>query len=78
MVPATPGVKPVIPLNKDDPTYNLWKKIREDLSKGREPGPIKIQRFPGALIPQGILAFFRSPLLSNPRTSRPVRWMLRS
>jgi hypothetical protein len=27
MAPATPGVKPVIPLNKDDPTYNLWKKI---------------------------------------------------
>jgi len=43
--PAPEGVEPVIPLNVDDPTYDLWKLMRDDLSEGREPGPINIQRF---------------------------------
>ena len=34
------GVKPVIPMNTEDASYDLWKIPREDLSKGREPGPI--------------------------------------
>ena len=33
--PAMPGAKAVIPLDVEDPTYNLWKKRREDLSEGR-------------------------------------------
>lgn len=24
--PIPEGVEPIIPLNKDDPTYNIWKK----------------------------------------------------
>ena len=38
----------VIPLDKDDPTYGLWKKRRDDLQAGRDPGPIAIQRYPFA------------------------------
>ncbi len=25
LAPAPPGIEPVIPLDKDDPTYDLWK-----------------------------------------------------
>ena len=65
--PAPPGVKPVIPLDKDDPTYDLWKKKREDLSKGREPGPINVQRYPGGLAFQGIPTFFKLPVALVPK-----------
>ena len=45
--PMREGEKAVIPLDKKDPGYNVWQKTRDDLTKGREPGPITIQRFPG-------------------------------
>ncbi len=61
-----PGVKPVIPLNTDDPTYDLWKTPRDDLSKGREPGPINIQRYPGGTGWNGIPSFFRLPIALTP------------
>ena len=64
--PAPEGVEPVIPLDKNDPTYNIWKEKREDLSKGREPGPINVQRYPGGLAWQGIPTFFRLPVALVP------------
>ena len=39
MAPAPHGVEPVIPLDKDDPTYNLWKKRRDDLEEGSRARP---------------------------------------
>ena len=45
--PIKEGEKAVIPLDTKDPAYNLWQTAREGLMKGREPGPINIQRFPG-------------------------------
>ena len=30
LAPAPEGIEPVIPLNKDDPTYDLWKLRRDD------------------------------------------------
>jgi agmatinase len=68
--PAEPGVEPVIPLNRDDPTYNLWKLRRDDLSKGREPGPINVQRFPGGFGATGIPTFFRLPVALTPEDLR--------
>ena len=68
--PAPPGVEPVIPLNKDDPTYDLWKKRRNDLEEGREPGPINIQRYPGGFAQQGIPSFFRLPVALTPNDLR--------
>lgn len=68
--PAQPGVEAVIPLNKNDPTYNLWKLRRDDLSKGREPGPIDVQRYPGGLMWQGIPTFFRLPIALTPEDLR--------
>lgn len=64
--PAPPGVEPVIPLNREDPTYDLWKLRRDDLSEGREPGPINVQRFPGGFGWNGIPTFFRLPIALVP------------
>ena len=64
--PAPKGVQAVIPLDVDDPTYDLWKLRRDDLSKGREPGPINIQRYPGGVGWMGIPTFFRLPVALTP------------
>jgi len=64
--PAPHDVQPVIPLDKADPTYDLWKLIRDDLSEGREPGPINIQRTWGGFGWQGIPTFFRLPVALVP------------
>ncbi len=63
---AFPGVKPVIPLNTEDPTYDLWRMKRKDLGAGREPGPINIQRFPGGFAAQGVPTFFGLPIALTP------------
>ncbi len=68
--PAEPGAKPVIPLNVEDPTYNAWRKRRDDLSAGREPGPINVQRYPGGMAWQGIPTFFRLPVALVPADLR--------
>ncbi len=60
------GVEPVIPLDGNDPTYDLWKIRRDSLSVGREPGPINIQRYYGGLYFQGIPTFFRAPVALVP------------
>lgn len=60
------GVEPVIRLNPDDPTFDVWKKIREDISEGREPGPINVQRFVGGMPWEGIPTFFHLPIALTP------------
>jgi len=62
MAPIREGEKPVIPLDTGDPTYNLWQKRRDDLSKGREPGPINLNRYYGGAGWQGIPTFFKLPV----------------
>lgn len=64
--PAPEGVEPVIELNKQDPTYDLWKLRRQGLSEGREAGPINVQRFPGGMAMMGIPTFFRMPVALTP------------
>ncbi len=64
--PIPEGAEPVVPLDREDPTYDLWKKKREDLSAGREPGPIDVQRCPGGLAFQGNPTFFRLPVALTP------------
>ena len=64
--PIREGEKAVIPLDTQDPTYNLWQTPREDLSAGREPGPINIQRYPGGAGWQGIPTFFKLPIALTP------------
>jgi agmatinase len=64
--PIDQGVEPLIRLNADDPSYDIWKKIREDISEGREPGPINIQRFTGGFPWQGMPTFFHLPVALTP------------
>ncbi len=61
MIPAPLGVATVIPLDKDDPTYDRCKKCRDDLDEGPDPG---------GLPPQGIHSFFRSPAALTPSDLR--------
>jgi len=41
-----PNVRPTIPMNPDDPLYDVWKWVRSNLSEGRRPGPIDSQQLP--------------------------------
>ena len=64
--PMKEGEKAVIPLDTKDPGYNMWQKTRDDLNKGREPGPINVQRFPGGPGWAGIPTFFKLPIALTP------------
>jgi arginase family enzyme len=64
--PIRKGEKSVIPLDTEDPAYNLWQTPRDDLMKGREPGPINIQRFRGGAGWAGIPTFFKLPIALTP------------
>ena len=64
--PLRKGEKAVIPLDTEDPTYNLWQTPRDDFSEGRKPGPINIQRFHGGAGWQGIPTFFKLPIALTP------------
>ena len=44
----------------------MWKQKRKDLSEGREPGPINVQRYPGGFAYQGIPTFFKLPVALLP------------
>lgn len=71
VVPITlEGAEPAIPLYTKDPTLNMWKERRPDLSAGREPGPINVQRMPGGFYPSGIPTFYRSPVALTPEDLR--------
>ncbi|GJM29781.1 MAG: agmatinase [Cyclobacteriaceae bacterium] len=58
--------KPIVNLNPNDPSYNIWKKIRDDISEGREPGPINVQRYDGHFPWIGIPTFFHLPVALTP------------
>ena len=64
--PLRKGEKAIIPLDTEDPAYNLWQKPRDDLMQGREPGPINIQRFHGGAGWSGIPTFFKQPIALTP------------
>jgi formimidoylglutamase len=57
----------VIRLDPNDPTLNAWKQIRDTANDPkREPGPIHIQRFAGAMGWTGIPTFFMLPVALTP------------
>ncbi len=64
--PIREGEKAVIPLDTSDPAYDLWQTPRADLSAGREPGPIDIQRWRGGAGWLGIPTFFKLPIALTP------------
>lgn len=53
-------------LNADEPTYDIWNRVRKDLNEGRKPGPINIQRFEGSFPWIGIPTFFHLPVALTP------------
>lgn len=55
-----------VKLNPDDPTFNSWKTIRSDISEGRKPGPINVQRYTGGSPWMGIPTFFHLPIALTP------------
>ena len=60
------GEEPVVRLNPDDPSYDIWRKMRNDLSEGRDPGPINVQRYLGGTPWAGIPTFFHLPVALTP------------
>ena len=61
-VERTPGQTPSIPMNADDPTWNAWQAVRDNLMEGREPGPFNPQRYHFGMAWQGIQTFFKQPI----------------
>lgn len=65
--PIREGEQPVIPLDKGDPSYESWRKLR-DLSKDpkREPGIINIQKYDWGMSYNAIPTFFNTPVAMSP------------
>ena len=51
-----------IPLNQESPTKDIWRTMRDDLSEGREPGPINIQRWVGHYAYVGMPTMYHLPV----------------
>ena len=60
--PIREGEKPVIPLDTEDPSYNLWRQLR-DMSDGpqREPGIIDLKQYDFGFSYNVIPTFFSAP-----------------
>ncbi len=67
IAPVREGEKPVIPLDTNDPSYNLWQVLR-DVSKDpkREPGPINIQKYDMGMSFNAMPTFFNLPIALTP------------
>jgi hypothetical protein len=59
--------QPVIPLDKGDPSYNIWRQLR-DLSKDpkREPGIINLQKYDFGFSFNAMPTFFHAPVAMSP------------
>jgi len=66
VLPAVSADGTSIRLNRNDPSFDMWKRVRSDLSKGREAGPINVQRFEGGFPWIGIPTFFHLPVALTP------------
>lgn len=55
-----------IPLNQQSPTLNIWRTMRDDLTEGREPGPINVQRWIGHYAYVGMPTMFHLPVALVP------------
>jgi hypothetical protein len=66
-----PADSTMIRLNPNDPTFDLWKLLRDRSNDpAREPGPIHVQRYAGEMGWSGIPTFFRLPVALNPEDLR--------
>ena len=65
--PIREGEKAVIPLDTQDPSYNIWRTLR-DLSQDpkREPGIINLQKYDFGLSYNAMPTFFLTPVAMSP------------
>ncbi len=65
--PIREGEEAVIPLDTEDPSYNVWRTLR-DPSKGpkREPGIINVQKYDFGLSYNAMPTFFHLPVALTP------------
>ena len=65
--PIRKDEEPVIPLDKGDPSYEAWRKLR-DLSGDpkREPGIINIQKYDYGMSYNAMPTFFNTPVAMSP------------
>jgi agmatinase len=65
--PIREGEKPVIPLDTEDPSYNIWRQLR-DLRKDpkREPGIINVQKYEFGMSYNAMPTFFNQPIAMSP------------
>ncbi|NKB88506.1 MAG: arginase [Acidobacteria bacterium] len=64
--PIRPGEQPSIPLDVEDPSYNLWRTLRDFSQDDREPGLINVQKYDLGMAWAGIPTFFRKPIALTP------------
>lgn len=65
--PIREGEQPVIPLDKGDPSYDAWRKLRDlDEDPKREPGIINIQKYDWGMSYNAIPTFFNTPVAMSP------------
>lgn len=62
-----PEDQKTVALDMKDPSGEVWKVLREDLGKDREPGPINIRRFSGGMPWISIPTFFNLPVALTPQ-----------
>ena len=65
--PIREGEEPVIPLDQNDPSYDLWRQLR-DLSEDpvREPGIINLQKYNFGFSYNAMPTFFHLPVAMSP------------
>jgi len=65
--PIREGEEPLIPLDTGDPSYNIWRELR-DLSEdpAREPGIINIQKYNFGFSYNAMPTFFHLPVAMSP------------
>ena len=68
--PIREGEQLVIPLDTEDPSYNVWRTPRDDLQEGREPGSFDPNRFPFGMSYTAVPTFFSQPFALTPADLR--------
>ena len=64
--PIRGGEQPVIPLDTDDPSYNLWRTLRDFSEDDREPGLINIHQYDFNFSYNAIPTFFNTKVALTP------------
>jgi arginase family enzyme len=65
--PIREGERPVIPLDEGDPSYNIWRQLRDfSGDPKREPGIINVQKYDFGLSYNAMPTFFFAPIAMSP------------